>query len=492
MTIRPIRFILLCFSLFLIISSCKKLNESTELGDDVIPGVDGVNTFDTTLTVETYDSIFAPNKDSIRVTSNDDHILGNIVLDPIFGKTNAKMFFQMRPEGFPWSFSGIYKKDSLYLDSVVLVLGWTGTYGDSMTPQRVRVFEMDQSNDFKIDSFSKLYMLRQQYFTYSSSALGTKDFFPYQLNDSIKAFQDTTTSQLRIKLSNTFGRRLLDYDTTNAYKSDSAFKTYLKGFAVDAETSFGNALMSFGLSGNPNTKLAIYYRYTKGGQDDTTVSYFQFASSSAQHNFIDRQYGAPVVAASNDSGKDNIINQDNIVYLMNTPGTYAVVKIPGLKPLSNRVINRAELIVEQVYDPSDKTFPPPDGMLLDAFDSAGGFYKFVPYDFGLDQQGAPLISFGMYGKNTVDGSGNAIRVWKFNLTRYVQNTLTQKEPVHNFRLHTPYYVNAKIREGYSTNTGIYQNYAAYLNSQFAFGRVRVGGGNHPTQRMRLRIIYTKI
>lgn len=31
--------------------SCTKINEATELGDDLIPAVDNVNTFDTTLTV---------------------------------------------------------------------------------------------------------------------------------------------------------------------------------------------------------------------------------------------------------------------------------------------------------------------------------------------------------------------------------------------------------------------------------------------------------
>ena len=144
MTIRPIRFLLFCFSLLLIVSSCKKINEATDLGDDIIPGVDGVNTFDTSLTVEIYDSIFSPEKDSVRVTATDDHILGNIIMDPIFGKTNAKIFFQVRPENFPWGFSGIYNKDSLHLDSVVLVLGWNGTYGDTMATQRVRVWEISR------------------------------------------------------------------------------------------------------------------------------------------------------------------------------------------------------------------------------------------------------------------------------------------------------------------------------------------------------------
>jgi len=481
-TIRLIRFILFCFSLLLIISSCKKINEATDLGDDIIPGVDGVHTFDTTLSVELYDSIFSPEKDSVRVSSTDDHILGNIFMDPIFGKTNAKIFFQVRPEGFPWSFSGIYKRDSLYLDSVVLVLGWNGTYGDTMAPQRVKVSEMDQSNDFRIDSF---YVLREQYFTYSA-LLGTKDFSPAQLDDSVKAFQDTTAGQLRIKLDNSFGRRLLDYDTTNAYSTDSAFKTYFKGFAIDADPSFGNALMAFGLANNPKTKLAIYYRYTKGGQDDTAVSYFQFTTTSAHHNYIKRDFSSQVLASANNS------TQDNIGYLINTPGTFASVKIPAIRSLNNRVINRAELIVEQVYDQSDNTFGPPPGMMLDVFDSANGFFKYVPYDFGLDQQGGPLSGFGLYGKNTIDATGNPIRVWKFNLTRYLQNILTKQEPLHDFRLHTPYFVNDRIRDNYAANSGAYRNYSLILNPQFAFGRVRVGGGNHLTQRMRLRIIYTKI
>jgi hypothetical protein len=47
------------------------------------------------------------------------------------------MFLQLKPEVYPWSFSGVYNKDSLYIDSVVLVLGWNGSYGDTNAPQKV-------------------------------------------------------------------------------------------------------------------------------------------------------------------------------------------------------------------------------------------------------------------------------------------------------------------------------------------------------------------
>ena len=483
MTIRLSRFILFSFSLLLVVSSCRKINEATDLGDEIIPGVDGVNTFDTTLFVETYDTIFNPTKDSIRVGRTEHHILGNIVSDPFFGKTNAKIFLELKPEFYRWNFSGVYSKDSLYIDSIVMVLGWSGTYGDTVAPQRVRVWEMDPTNDFKIDTFSNKYMLREQYFTYTSNLLGTKDFFPYQLNDSVYSFQDTTAGQLRIKLNNSFGRRLLDYDTTNAYQSDSAFKTHVKGFAIDADESFGNALMSFAIYNNPKTKLAIYYRYTKGGQDDTTVSYFQFTGASAQHNYINRFNFSSTMAATWTPP------QDDYVYLINAPGSYATIKIPGLRNLSNSVVNRAELIAEQVYDPSDITFTPPEALMLDVYDSALGTYKYVPYDFSADQTGVINQSFGSYGKNAADGAGNPIRVWKFNITRYVQNVLTKRDSLHEFRIFTHRFVNEGM---YLPSVGSYNYVTAILNSRFAFGRVRLGGGTHPTQRMRLRIVYTKI
>ena len=38
---------------------------------------------------------------------------------------------------------------------------------------------------------------------------------------------------------------------------------------------------------------------------------------------------------------------DNFVYIQTSPGSYATLKIPGLTGLSNRIIHRAELIMDQ-------------------------------------------------------------------------------------------------------------------------------------------------
>src|SRR5687767_4308631 len=466
----------------LLFSSCKKINESTTLGDDVIPGVDGITTFETILSVEAFNELFTATNDSLGIGSSDLHILGNIQNDPLFGKTNAKIFLELKPPFYKFTFAD--KPDSLEIDSVVLVLGWKGNYGDTNAMQRVKVYEMDPSNDFRTDTF---FQIRDESFTYST-LLGSKDFFPYQLNDSIKVFKDSASNQLRIRLDDSFGDRLLNFDSTAEYSSDSAFETHFRGFAIEADASMGNALMAFALTNEPSTKLAIYYRYNNNGQYDSTVSYFAFTGGlSAHHNYIKRDFsGTPLLAAQGGT------TPDDLIYLLNAPGTYATLKIPALKTLSNRIIHRAELIVEQVYDVSDQTFGPPSALFVDVFDTSLAEYKCVPYDFVPDQQGAHMVNFGMFGKSSTDAFGNPIRKWTFNISRYVQNVLTKKEPVHDFRLVTHRYIFNMIRQNNFLNSGSFIATRVDINPLLAFGRVRVGGGNHPSQRMRVRIIYSKI
>lgn len=477
--------LLIVFTAVIIFISCKRINEATTIGGSVIPPIDGITTFDTTMEVEAFNMLFASNEDTFYSVRTDPHLIGNITSDPLFGKTYAKMFLQLKPFFYKWSFSNITNTDSLFLDSVVLVLGWQGTYGDTNTMQRFRVYEMDQANNFTSDSN---YLIREQSFTYSS-LLGQKTFFPYQLKDSVKVFSDTSKNQLRIRLSDAFGNRLLkSYDTSNAYSSDSAFDSKFKGFAVESDPSFGgNALMAFGFENEPNTKLAIYYRFNRDNKQDTTVSYFIVTPVTASHNYIQRDYtGSPFLASLGGS------TPDNLLYLNNVPGSYGSVKIPGLENLSNRIVHRAELIMEQVYDVSDKTFVLPNALFLDMYDSTISKYKVVPYDFIPDNSGVAVERFGIYGRNSVDISGNLIREWRFDLSRYVQNILTKKINPHPIRLITHRFLVEQIRTNNAANSGNFTPFGVEINRISGVGRVRLGGGNHPTQKMRLRIIYSKI
>ena len=127
------------------------------------------------------------------------------------------------------------------------------------------------------------------------------------------------------------------------------------------------------------TRLAVYYRYentTTSGDIDTAVANFVFNDGGGQAtaNYISRDYsGTQVLATAN----DNV--QDPLVYIQNTPGTYATVKIPGLSGISNRVIHLAELQMEQVYDASDTLLNTPPLLFMDMYDSTASKYKTIPY-----------------------------------------------------------------------------------------------------------------
>jgi hypothetical protein len=481
-------------------SSCKKINEATALGGGLIPAVDNIHTFDTTISIEAFNDLFtlggvdALKEDSTRSRYSDMQFLGRISSDPFFGRTEAEMYFELRPSVFPFYFKNKPTLDSLLLDSVVLVLDHVETYGDSTVPQTVNVYEI--TSDVRADTF---YMVRSNSeFTVSPTTLGSRTFSPSSLGDSVKAYLDTTANQLRIKLNNSFGERLLLYDSTganNAYSTDSAFRSKFKGFALKS-VSGGNALMGFNLQG-ANTKLALYYRYYHGaGTDlDTAVQYFVFkpyssygANATASHNYVKRDYaGTPLLAAQGGT------SPDPFVYIQNEPGSFAVIKTPDLHSLNNRVVHRAELIAEQVYDASDTLFPVPRFLYLDAYDSTNAKYQNVPYDVIYDATSSTfnLGSFGAAPQNALDGGGKVIKTWKFNITRYVQHVVNKTEKVHELRLFSPTYIYDEYVPpalGATPAAGPVVN----VNPDLAKGRVRLAGGTAGAQRMRIRIIYSKI
>ncbi|WP_276502209.1 DUF4270 domain-containing protein [Terrimonas pollutisoli] len=474
------------FTSIILLVSCKKINESTSLGGDLIPPVDNINTFDTTLEVQAFNDTFTVLTDTLRYSSAYTNFLGQINTDPFFGKTDAKIFLELKPPSYPYTFAN--KPDSLHIDSVVLVLNYVETYGDTLTPQTVNVYEIPQSSDFGDTS----YTLRKSDYA-KGTLLGSRTFDLRTLNDSVKAFEDTTANQLRIRLDDSFGQRLLNYDTikgglNGAYSTDTAFRTFFKGFALESVS--GDAIMGFDLTGT-NTKLAIYYRYDKNNvaSADTTVAYFPFSGNtagSASANFVKRDYaGTPLEASVGGT------TPDDLVYIQNSPGSFATIKIPGLAGLNNRVVHRAELIMEQVYDAKDTIFPSPN-LYVDAYDSSISAFRAIPYDISLDITGnSNLSSFGVSPFiNSRDASGNSIRTWRFNLTRYVQHVVNDTEPVYDLRLFAPVYIDEQYRPGVAGSSGSLQRFP--INDAAGKGRVRLGGGNHPTQKMKLRIVYSKI
>jgi hypothetical protein len=464
---------------------CTKITP-TDIGTDLLPVVDNVHTFETSLRV------YADNllmNDSSVINYSDDHALGIIEDDPEFGKTESEIYFGIVP-GSDSRYPFVNADSIVAMDSVILSLAYTGVYGDSNSIQKFSVFEISDPA-FK-DSTG--YLIGHPGFTTAFDELGSATVSLNTIDDPktivIKSDTQVVSNLLRIPLDTALGKRFAAYDTNTVYISsnkDSAFQKVFNGLAIktDAGSPQKSALTYYSLY-NENTKLTCYFRVKRNGITDTVSADFSLYITGTYYaynaNIVKRTplhgYAAldPVTA---------IPDAENI-YLQSSPGSCAILNIPGLDTLQNSIIHRAELTLEPITLPGNETYTTPDFLFIDLIDSASNRYLTVPDDFNYSFTNY-VYDYQTFGGYLKDNK------YFFNLTRYVQNKVTKQSKNYALRLFAPqttldYYTYPKESGSVITANRI----AFRINPQIAKGRAIVGGGSHPSQPMRLRIIYSKI
>lgn len=489
------KLFVIVIAIFSFLTACTKI-DTTTFGSELISPLDPVNTFDTLLDVTTANF---PEENIPRVYKTNDHVIGVIINDPLFGATTASAYFELKPTTYPFYFPG--KKADLIADSVVLVLSYKGVFGDTTIPQTWNVYEVDKNSEFLPDS---AYPVSAKVGV--GSLLGSKSLDIRTFNDSVNYGFENAVNQVRIKLQPGLADLLMkQFDSSatgsslkeTAYHNDSLFRKNFAGLAVVPQGG-GNALIRVNLA-DTNTKLALYYNY----KSDTSpariaaVSYFRYTpgavsiAASANANSVIRDWKSSAVTSYLNTGKTDE------VFIQTSPGTFATVKIPGLKTFQNVIVHRAELIAEQ--DPADANtdgqFFAPRYLLLSAYDSVNKYKINIPNDFIYDANSGPNIeTFGGLLSNKSVPSVGITGSYTFNLTRYVQGIVSRKDSSYTLRLSAPVNDSLKYTPPHpfqsSGSTMLYLSPAVANN--IAAGRVRLGGGTNTRVKMRLRIIYSKI
>ncbi len=491
--ILSIAIITLSFFLFFN-SACSKL-DTTDIGSDLLPAIDNIHTFDTLLTINTTQGIFS--LDSTKVANADDHVLGRITNDPLFGTSRADVYAQFKPTFYPYYY-GNANDTIVGYDSVVLCLSYKGFWGDSTVPMDLKVYEVPPTAGGLWDS---VYQTRDIHYTPPvTNFIGstTVDFTKLGNYMVYANKKDSARNQIRIKLSSAFANALFARDTlplgNNSFRTDSAFKLFQNGIAIQASGN-GNGLLYTNLT-DSSTKLEVHFRRKNAGVSDTTyaalrvvpLSDFTLLPSATANNIVRNRSGFPVSAPA-----------PTELYLQTTPGSYANLSIPALSTINNRIIHRAELIVEQIpfNAQSDSNFSAPDYLYLDLKDT-GTTDKWKPLYFDLNPNvaydpdftasnyfptgGIDFFYFGGFVRNKTDLLGNNAKYYNFNITRYVQQIVTKHTTNYPLRLYAPYTV---TYPQYSTSGIAFPN-------KLAHGRVKIGGGNNTNYRMRLRLVYSRI
>lgn len=484
------------FFVFIINGGCTKL-DTTKLGGDLLPVVDNINTFADTILINSTQGYF---NDTTEVLPTENHALGRINNDPLFGKTEANIFFQVKPRTYPFYF-GNAGDTLIAADSVVLCMSYKGSWGDTLLPQQLEVREIVDAN-FR-DSVNTRRDVNYQPAT--GALLGSISIVPKDIDDTVRFAhgKDSSVNQIRIKLSDAFRDYLFSRDSsstntsTNAFKSDSLFRRSFNGFAVKAVGAASNSIMYINLS-EAATRLEVHFRKktTGTGKVDTVYNALfvspgnniNIAASGTANNIIRSRAGTP-------SNTPSLTEH----YLQTSPGTYVNLSIPALTGMPNRIIHRAQISIEQVPDNpvTDAVFTVPPFMYLDLKDTSNTPPTWKPIYFDLNpsnlydpdfKNGYPYfpttIDFNYFGgaAKTKTGPVGQIKYYDFNITRYIQQLVTK---------HTPNYT-MRLWPAYNISYPQYRPLVIPFRNPVAYGRIKIGSGSNPDYKMRLIIIYSNI
>jgi Domain of unknown function (DUF4270) len=403
---RTKQFSILFLVFVFLFTACRKDNSNT-IGADFIGARNGFNALSTdTSTI----ILFSSRCDSVPTRSLTNFMLGDMN-DPIFGKTKSNIYTQFSaPSGF--SFGG------LTIDSVVLQLGFVSTtsfYGNISTPQDISVYELKEQLINIADSgyFSnRSYQISENGSRVSPASIG---HFSGNINltDSFKetvgGIAYTLVPHIRIKLSAAFANKLQRAESSGAFSSDAAFKSYINGLAIlvqtpDSKLNPGQgAIVYMNLRSSMVTGIAVYY----GGGASETV--FQVAPTDMVTNQYSHITNLPLQPYMS-----NIPSVNNECYVQSNAGVKTRVLLPNIDSIAksqNIAIIGAQLIFTLADGKEDATYPVPNTLWLQNADSIGRITFLEDY-------------FETLPANYYGGTYDPIhRQYSFNIIRHIQHLI---------------------------------------------------------------------
>lgn len=373
----------------ILLSSCE---EPDVIGLNVQPPGDQLNLAETdTISLITY----TVREDSLRSDETTYALLGSY-LDPVFGLHSASFYSQIRLSSNNTSFGS-----NPQADSIVLTLVYNAAYGDTLTPQTVKVYELIES----IDKDSSYYS--NDAFTIGS-LLASKAFVPAPL-DSVKIDGVKKAPHLRIKLEPSLAQRFIDASGSTSLSNNSNFLDFFKGIFVTTDpVNSKGAILSFDLL-NSLSQVTMYY---KNDNADSLKYNFVINENCARINHFNHHNYSQASSYLQSQLSGDTTKGDSILYLQSMAGLKVKIKYPYLMNLvanGKIAINKAELIVKlDKNDFTENEFAPP--ALLTVLEEQDGKIRYI-----LDQY---------EGTNYFGGSFNKTKYeYRFNIARHIQQIL---------------------------------------------------------------------
>jgi hypothetical protein len=399
-------------------------------------------------TVERQDTLVSADR-----TSSFPYFLCGKINDPEFGATTSEIYSLFRPLDIPQYGDAVV--DSIYL---VLPYSTSGFYGDTMTPQTIRVLQLATAMDF-----NKAY--RTSDIIETQAELGKiENFMPRPRTN--KKFLDTAAAAaklpyLKIPLDTAFGNILKNIDSLTM-RDLTKFHPIVKGIKIESSLPNGGtgAMMSFVLN---STNCFIRLHYTKGGKQlktDYRLTWTSVDQQMSKFMHIEHEYaGTPAFTS---------VGQINpaMLYLQGMAGLRLKLEFPKAPNLNNVLINKAEL---QFYANNSTLYPVATQILALTRNSDKVFSRVSDAIYSQDV----ADSYALFGGRPQKVSTDIVK-YQMTLTDHFQSI-------------------AKDTTSNSLKRSIYLNFESSDNAQLLVSsRTMIFGPGDATYPLKVRIKYTKL
>jgi len=411
---------------------CNK--EPQVIGLDLVGNNPLLVDFSDTTSVKAYSELV----DSLRTDEATLALLGSMY-DATMGKTTASIYTE-----FALSTLGQDFGTNPVCDSVKLFLLYAGYYGDTLSPQTVKVFEVTE------DMFVDTSYYSHDNLQFDPTLLADYTFVPHP-TDTVWIDSVSYDAHMTVPMNTILGDKILAAPAS-ALDNNTEFKEYINGIRITAdpiETPDHGAILYMNFY-STLSRINLYYH----NDDEDSLFYRLVLNSTSNARFTNYDHYEYADAAP--EFKQQLIDGDSIlgnqvIYAQGMAGVKSKITFPYLSDWvenSAIAINEAKLIFTDM-DP-DNVFHPASQLSLLKINEDGT----INY---LQDEIEGAAYFGGYYLNGK---------YTFRITRYIQSLLTGGETDYGLYLMMP---------GGSINAG----------------RSVINGAESEVGKIKLELLYTR-
>ena len=383
---RPLRAALF-FAILFLIGACEKPEQ--RIGLDVQPEDDLLNLMYTdTFTIEAT----TVKEDSIKTDELSISLAGNY-MDPVLGTVESSFSTHLR---LPTNSVNFGDLNNIELDSVVLSLVYEGQVYGNLNNQTWSVKEL--LDPIYVDS---------SYYSNRDLLLGDELIDPAFATQPILPDDwvfltetDSVVPQLRLRLQNSFGQRILNESGSSNLNNNDAFVEFFKGINISSSTTDAGVIRFNAL--DLESRVTLYYRNT--ALEDTIEFNLNINADCARYTRFKMNYDGTVLSGIENGPISGATN----CFVQAGGGLKTKLEFPSLTTLNEfdqRTINSAILLIPVNTDD------------IEDFEQQSSLFALTVNGEGESS----AIPDQLLGPAHVDGEyDQENRRYRFNVTRFVQ------------------------------------------------------------------------